>query len=313
MTTGWALVAAVASAFCYALAAALQHREADRAPAGRASGVSLIWHLFRQPRWLGGIIAMAAAAALHTLALSFGPLPLIQPIGVAGLLFALPLGARLNRRRMRTRDWWAAAAVIVGLTMFLRVVRTSSHGPHLSTAGTIVLALAAGAAVAVCVLWACHDTGTAQAVALAAGAGVAFGASSALVRAIGAHVVAAGPIALVGWPTLALAVAAPTGFVLCQHAYRDGSLGGVLSTMTVVDPLTAIAFAAGLLGETWHTGPVGVAAAAGAAALMVAGIVVLAGRPTRRTSAPHASDAPVLISTSLPGVRVSDRPLTRMG
>jgi drug/metabolite transporter (DMT)-like permease len=308
--TGWALAAAFASAFCYALAAAVQHREADQAPAARASGVPLMWHLCRQSRWLGGITAMAAGAALHTVALSFGPLPLVQPIGVAGLLFALPLGARLQRRRMRTRDWWAAAAVTAGLTMLLRVVRTPAHGPHLSTVGTLVLSGAVLVGVSMCVLWARHHTSTSRAVALAAGAGIAFGASSALVRTIGAHVVAAGPIALVGWPTLALAVVAPTGFVLCQHAYRDGSLGGVISTMTVVDPLTAIVFAAGLLGETWHTSTVGVAAAGGATVLMVAGIAVLAGRPTRRPSQPDASlPAPA----SLTGVRISGRPLTRMG
>jgi drug/metabolite transporter (DMT)-like permease len=308
--TGWAVAAAVTSAACFALAAALQQVEADHTPTSRRGGVSLLWHLCHRPRWVVGIAAMAAGAALHTLALSIGPLPLVQPIGVIGLLFALPLGARLHGRRMRVWDWWAAIAVVVGLTVFLRLARTPAHPPHLSTVATLVLVAVTAASVAGCVLWARYRGGPSRAVALAAGAGIAFGASSALVRAVGAHTVTRGAAALLSWPTLALAVVAPVGFVLCQHAYRVGSLGAALSTMTVLDPLTAIAFAAALLGEGIHTGASGAASAAGAGALIIAGIVVLAGRTTRTPAPmPVRSAAPLRVH---PAGRVTDRPLTRI-
>ena len=309
--TGWAVPAAVASAGCYALAAALQQVEADQTPHGGRGGVWFLWHLCRRPRWVAGIAAMAAGSALHTLALSIGPLPLVQPIGVAGLLFALPLGARLHGRRVRARDWRAAIAVVAGLTVFLRLARTQSRPPHVSTGTTLVLVAATATGVAVCVLWAHHRTGPGRAGALAAGAGIAFGASSALVRAVGAHVVTGGPMALLVWPSLALVVVAPVGFTLCQHAYRDGSLGAALSTMTVVDPLTAIGFAAALLGETLHTGLLGAGSATGAGALVIAGIVVLAGGPTR-TSAPVTPAASTRLPVRLAGP-ITDRPLTRIG
>ena len=151
-----------------------------------------------------------------------------------------------------------------------------------------------------------------RAVALAAAAGIAFGASSALVRAIGAHTVAAGPVALLGWPTLALAVVAPVGFVLCQHAYRDGSLGAALSTMTVVDPMTAIAFAAGLLGEDpahrparrHHRDRRGSAHCRRD----------LCPRPAVRPA--HPTPIPAAVApraTSIHVGRITDRPLTRIG
>ena len=37
---------------------------------------------------------------LHVLALSFGPITLVQPLGVTGLLFAMPIVAVLRRQRI---------------------------------------------------------------------------------------------------------------------------------------------------------------------------------------------------------------------
>jgi drug/metabolite transporter (DMT)-like permease len=276
---GLALPTAFASAACYALAAALQHSGVGRASATRASGLSAVWQLCRQPRWLIGIAAMAGGAALHTAALSVGPLPLVQPIGVVSLVFALPIEARLCGRRVRPLDWWAAVSVAVGLALFLRTVRHHGPPPHLSGTATLALVVLTAGTVAACVMWAVKGHGRQRSVAFAIGAGIAFGASSALMRAVGAHVVASGYTALVGWPTLALAGVAPIGFVLCQYAYRDGNLGAPLSTMTVVDPLTAIGFGALLLGEVLRTGVVVGVTALSAGALMVAGIWVLANQP----------------------------------
>jgi drug/metabolite transporter (DMT)-like permease len=276
---GLALTAALASAACYAFAAALQHSEVSRAPAAPASRLSAVWQLCRQPRWLLGIAAMIGGAALHTAALSVGPLPLVQPVGVVSLVFALPIEARLCGRRVRPLDWWAAVSVAVGLSLFLRTVRHHGPAPHLSTVATLDLVALTAGTVGACLLWAARAHGRQRSIAFAAAAGIAFGASSALMRVVGAHFVASGYTALIGWPTVALVAVAPIGFVLCQYAYRDGNLGAPLSTMTVLDPLTAIGFGALLLGEVLRTGlAVGVTALT-AGALMVAGIWVLANQP----------------------------------
>ena len=49
------------------------------------------------------------------------PLLVVQPLLVTALLFALPLGAVLARRRLCVRDWAAAFAVAAGLAVFLVV------------------------------------------------------------------------------------------------------------------------------------------------------------------------------------------------
>ncbi|MFD0885881.1 hypothetical protein ACFQ08_15130, partial [Streptosporangium algeriense] len=67
----------------FALGAALQQHEA--AGAERPA----IGRLFRRPRWLLGGLSIAVGTGLHVLALRYGPLTLVQPMGVASLLFAL--------------------------------------------------------------------------------------------------------------------------------------------------------------------------------------------------------------------------------
>ncbi|MGW0449923.1 hypothetical protein ACWDWV_31605 [Streptosporangium sandarakinum] len=88
----------------FALGAALQQSETgpDRVA---------LRHLARRPRWLLGGLAVGAGTALHVLALRYGPLTLVQPLGAASLLFALPCAAALRRHRPRPRELAAAAAV----------------------------------------------------------------------------------------------------------------------------------------------------------------------------------------------------------
>ena len=50
-----------------------------------------------------------AGASLHVVALKFGPLTLVQPLGVSALVMALPLGAWFNDRRVLRAEWIAAA------------------------------------------------------------------------------------------------------------------------------------------------------------------------------------------------------------
>ncbi|MBL7489934.1 hypothetical protein I6A60_33140 [Frankia sp. AgB1.9] len=135
--SGWAVPAAVASALCYAVAAALQQREAARAAGG---GLRLLAGLARRPLWLAGIGATAAGATLHVLALRLGPLALVQPIGAAGLLFALPLGALLHRRPVRRGELAAAGLVAAGVVGLLASVQVARGTPTLSEPSTALLA-----------------------------------------------------------------------------------------------------------------------------------------------------------------------------
>ena len=73
-----AIGVALSSAVCYAIAAVLQQREASRHD---MHGLELIFSLLRRPRWWMAVTSTLAGASLHVVALKFGPLTLVQPLG----------------------------------------------------------------------------------------------------------------------------------------------------------------------------------------------------------------------------------------
>lgn len=120
---------AFASALAYAGAAALQESAVSDTGGDGVASPRLIMALLRRPRWLGGVASTLLGAILHVVALKLGPLAIVQPVGVAGLLFALPLGALLHARRPAARELVAAAGIAVGLAVLLASVRAASGKP----------------------------------------------------------------------------------------------------------------------------------------------------------------------------------------
>jgi hypothetical protein len=95
---------ALLSSFLFALAAALQQREAATLDDAEAGSIRMLLVLVRRPLWLGGVLADTGGFVAVAAALAVGRLVVVQPLIVTVLLFALPLSARLTgRRRPRER------------------------------------------------------------------------------------------------------------------------------------------------------------------------------------------------------------------
>ncbi|GGL32338.1 DMT family transporter [Planomonospora parontospora] len=271
MTVLAAGLALVGSLF-FALGAALQQFEA-----AHASGPGLR-RLLRRPRWLLGGLAIGAGTALHIVALKYGPLTVVQPMGVASLLFALPCAAALRHRRPRPGELASAAVIAIGLMGLVLVVPEHTGSPYLGTGEAAVLL--GGAAAVSLVLWAVgrRSSPAARAALLATAAGVLYGATATLARVL-----------VDGnwepWFLAAVPVPALLALVLLQRAYAVGHFGVAFAALQVTDPLTAVAFGALLLGEPLPTGAVSTLVALGAGALAAAGTVALA-RTTPMTPAP---------------------------
>lgn len=271
-----AVLLALAGAFCFGAAAALQQREAGRAADLPVADPRLLWRLAHRPLWLAGVLADALAAGLHILALALGSIVLVQPIGVTGLLFAILLVARMNHRRLRATDIVSAIVVLIALAVFLGQV--PAQPPVGRTPGAIAVVVAVAATTGAAALLAgCARlvSGRPRPVLLAAGAGAAFGTAAVLVR-----VVLTGP----GLPVVLLAVGGAvvvvlTGYLLLQTAYRSGFFEGSLATAVVVDPVAALIGGAAVLGEAMPAGPVAVLVSAGCGLVVVAGIAALVRSP----------------------------------
>lgn len=269
---------ALAAALCYALASVLQQRAAVRQPPPGATGVGLLARLARQPVWLLGNVVDGAGYVFQFLALRRGSLALVEPLMVTGLLFALPLSAIVDHRRLSARQWGAGATVVAGLVIFLVVARPGPGRPHATAAEwTVLSVVTAGAAVAAARL----GTGspTRRAVVLGAGAGIAYAYASAVTERTG-HLLDHGLWNAIGsWPPYALIAAGIAGMVLAQSAFQAGHLRLSLPMLTVSQPVVAIAISKFVFGEHISShGPAAVGEAFGIG-LMVAGVFVLARTP----------------------------------
>ncbi|GII30335.1 DMT family protein [Planotetraspora mira] len=271
-------VALLGSLF-FALGAALQQHEAARSAEPR------LRVLLRRPLWLAGGAAGVVGATLHIFALSIGPLTLVQPMGMAGLLFALPIAAALHGRSPRREELVAALPVCIGLMGLVLLVPRTAQTPQLTESGAVMMLAGTALAAAACFGIAQRSAGAARTALFAVAAGVMYGATATLT-----HVLVEGPGGDL-WLLAVVPLPAVSALMLLQRAYaaparpnasrtRDSreELGGghfavAFATLQVTDPLTAVTWGALLLGEPL---PSHATAALVAALLAAAGTVALA-------------------------------------
>jgi len=250
IAVGLALLAALS----FATSTVVQHRavtSVEAAP-GRRQGLRVVLGVLRHPAWLAGQLATVAGVVLHAAALRNGPVILVQPLLSGGLVLSLALGALLDRRHPDRRrpgraEWLAAGVVVVGLAVFLVSARPSAgHATGrplvlaLVTAGTLLLAAGAWA-------WSRRPEAPHRALVLGIATGTGFGVTGLLLKDVVGHPVTT------WWhsPSVAaLVVVAAVAFPFAQLAYRAGRLIESLPSMTVLEPVVAVALATVAYGET---------------------------------------------------------------
>ncbi len=270
------VVMALGSALFYAAAAVLQHRSAAEAPAEECLRPTLLVRLFRHPIWLLGIAADLAGLVLQFWALGHGPMSLVQPLLVSGLLFALPMGALAARRRIPVGDLVGAAAIVVGLGLFLGVARP---GAGRAASGMAWAFTAACVAVPTAAIAGSVATGRPlarnKAPALAVAAGITYGFAAALVEATAHLVEHHGYLhALASWQPYALLIAGAVTLLLAQSAFQAGPLADSLPLLTVVDPVVSVLIGGVLLRESIAHSAGAVLLEVVGAAIMTAGIMI---------------------------------------
>ncbi len=93
------VIAVLAAGGGFAAGGVLQQRAASTRPESEALSLRLLLQLAHDPLWLLGIAFALVSYVLDALALSLGPLVLVQPLIVSELLFALPISVRLQGER----------------------------------------------------------------------------------------------------------------------------------------------------------------------------------------------------------------------
>ena len=269
-----AVVFAAAAGACFAAANLVQQRASRLREPGPLSP-RLILGLVRNRTWLIGFGLVATSYGLQSVALSFGPLSLVQSIMVSEILFAAPVSARLHHEHVGSRLVLGAAAVAAGLPLAL-VAGSPSRGDPVASGSAWVVTMAAVGVIAVLgVVIRAFLHGVLRASALAFSGAVVMGSQSALLAVSLVHL-REGPVAvLTAWQSYVLVVASVLGGWLIQGAYREGPLAASLPLLDAGEPTVAVLIGVFLFGESLRTGPVRLPLAILGIVLVILGIVVV--------------------------------------
>lgn len=273
-----AVLLSLLSAVAYAISAVTQERLAT-APGTSAPLTSPL----TSPQWWLTIGLNTGGGVLHLVALAYGSLAVVQPLGTLTLVVALPLGAGLVGRRVTGREWRGAAATIAGLVGLLVALDTGLPSEALNNPEILVMSGLTAVAISALILnrrtQTAAITASFRGLRLAVASGIAFAVSSVLTQTVilrttsdtGSHL---GDPVLVGAAVgvIALSVAA---LLLSQASYRFG-LGAQLATLSLVNPAVSAGIGILLLGQGVSLSMYSAAGAILAAGLAASGVVLLA-------------------------------------
>lgn len=271
-----AIAAALCAAVSFAIAAVLQQESALLESQDKTLSVKLLLSLLKRRKWLLGICFLIAGFGLQALALSFGPVALVQPIVITELAFAIPLGIFRRHQRAGVQEWAGIGCVIVGVSLFL-LVSSPASGIAQPDAGQWVASMApiAGVAIALVALGA-RSQGRRRAMALGAAAGVCFGVLAVLTKSLTEVLSHHAGHALTTWQIYVTIGVGITALVISQSAYQAGPLAYSMPFVAVLEPVVAVLLGDTILNEQVQAGVVDLALEACAAGLACIGIVLLA-------------------------------------
>ncbi|MFE4955803.1 DMT family transporter [Streptomyces sp. NPDC056653] len=294
------------SAVAYAAGAIVQERVAT-------AGDGRSFAPLRNRVWWVAVALNGVGAVLHVVALAYGPLSLVQPLGALTIVFALPMAALFARRRARATAWRGAIMATVGLAGLLALTgNKESHtlgGPEQLMLATVTFG---GVALLVLIAKGMRPP-VVRSVVLAGAAGVAFGIASVFTKTV-AMQWASGSVGA-GLPSLVvIAALASAGLLLSQAAYRGAGLTAPLATVTVVNPVIASAVGITLFGEQFQHGAAGAFLALACGVVAASGLIMLMterlGTEQREGQQvlPAGPDVPAAAAEAEPALIVSPEP-----
>ncbi|HEX5713991.1 MAG TPA: DMT family transporter [Solirubrobacterales bacterium] len=269
------IVLALVAALLFALGTVLQQRAGLEKPVEGASSGLLI-QMAKRPVWLLGILADAFGFIAQAAALGIGRLAVVQPLLVASVVFALPLGARLTGQRIRRVDVGAAFLVVAALVAFLTIANPSGGRDDAPLDEWLV---AIGACIAICVpLTLLGRSGPAprRAACLGIATGVLFALSAALTKVVVDELDEGVFEIFLSWHLYALVAIGYASMTFNQLALNTGALAPAVATSMAFDPITSVVLGVTLLNESLHTTPFDLIGTVAALAAALVGMALLA-------------------------------------
>jgi drug/metabolite transporter (DMT)-like permease len=260
MSTSAAVVGALGAAALFAAGTTLQYRAArpaapDRTRPTRPVPRSAVRQTVTSVSWLVGTVVLAVGISLHAFALHEGPITMVQPLLITGLLFALPASRYVGGPRVDWTDMRWAALLVAALVLFLftaapgsQPARNVDTAPALGASGLAVIGVVA------CLVVARRYSGSVAATMMGTAAGIALAGSAALLK-VNTNLTSGGVWDLLGhWQVYALVVVGSCALVLSQVAYRAGPMTASLPAINSVNPIVSVVIGWAVFDERFRVG-----------------------------------------------------------
>ena len=258
----------------------LQQQTAERAPESHFLSLKLFGDLFRNRKWLTGIVLMILGQVLAAWSIGHLSLSFVEPLLTTNLLVALILAVPLSHQTVRVTEVAGALLLIAGETI-LSLARSVepigqsfgsfSHWP--AAAGIACIAFAAVQAGR-------HRSGKQRATLTGLGAGLVFGIQDALTRQALQILQHHGMSGLLhSWSAYCLLATGAVGLLLMQSAFNAGPLHSSLPTITAGEPVAGILLGIVVFGDEISLSPDSLAMHAGGLAALVLGVILVARAP----------------------------------
>lgn len=283
MRTALSVLFALAAAAMFGVASVLQHSVANGTPAAQSPGLRLLWRLLHRPRWVAAFGLSALSFGVQAIALSFGPLMLVQPVAATDLLFAIPLIAYRRRQKLRLGDWFGGSLVAAGVATFLVLAPPSTGRAVPGTIDWIPVFLAVGAFVVIAALATLRAKPTLRTGLLAAMAASLFAVVDSLTKSVVGLVAANGTSILLHWEPYVLCGVAICGLFFGQSAFQSGPILISLPIIDSIEPIGAVLIGATVFAERIASSPILLAFQILGGAVAVAGIIVVDRSPLMAT------------------------------
>lgn len=255
----------------------------ERMDAG-ATG-SRVGHLVRNRFWLLGTVLLGLAILLQMASLAFAPLIVVQPIGVAALVFTVLLTSLVAKRPPKRAVVRAIALSVIGVAAFVTVAAIVSTQHSIGDAQLIavLLVLAALLVVTAALMVAGRHRPVPPLVWVILG-----GVYSAFVATLGKTVILRIQTALRGHDfsfdatnaltlgcIIGIGIAGGLSIYFVQRAHVDNKPEVVVAGLTVIDPSVAVVLGITILGEASDAPLWSVFAFLVAGAVAIAGVIML--------------------------------------
>jgi len=254
------LLLALATALCSIVGFLYKHRGAVESPAiqwRRPVRSSLA--LFRSRWYVLGILVATASWGLHVAALALAPISLVQATIAGGLVLLTVIADRAFGFTVTRREWIGVALTAAGLAFLAATLGDTGDSAHSDySAGTLTLYVALGTGLGLAFVVAGRE-GPRAGVALAASAGVIWGASDVSIKALSDSLDADGVLVLAHPLAAVILALSLLGLLVSARSLQLGDAVPVIAITSAAANVVTIAAGPIVFGEPLPDEPLGVA------------------------------------------------------